>query len=82
MLSDSLIHHIALNKEQLTYFQNVKGIFFIISSSILIYIISFFLYRKIINSTYINPITKLPNTQSLIEYLKYLENSLKNQSAV
>jgi hypothetical protein len=24
----------------------------------------------------------LPNTQFLIEYLKYLENSLKNQSAV
>lgn len=47
LLSDSLIHHIALNKEQLTYFQNVKGIFFIISSSILIYIITFFYIKKL-----------------------------------
>ncbi len=29
LLSDSLIYHIALNKQQLTFFQNVKDIFFI-----------------------------------------------------
>lgn len=79
IFSDKIIKSISYDVEELTHFQTLKGLFFITVSALLIFFLSSILYNKILQYLYFNPITNLPNTNFLREFLKKLGKNKNNQ---